>query len=401
MSTELAVRQSERPRGTVMTLDEKIRYAEHVAQAGLVPTAYRRQPANVLIALEYAEALGVQPINAMTSIHVIEGKPSASADLMAVMVRRAGHKLRVRGDDTYAEATLIRADDPEFPFEARWDIPKAERANLARKDVWRSYPGAMLKARAISEVCRTGASEALFGVIYTPEELGAEVDGEGNVLRAEATRADQPAGSGADQPASPPPAAPAAPRLADDAPDATGLDCDAWKAKLAELPSLDAARALWRETGKDVLDRDCGGTPLYRLLEARMVELRDAETAAAAEAAGDASADEGDDDVPDDVPEGVGEPLNLGDGTPEAPLEGELLDAPDAAPAEADPEDLRRNTAQRRSTLQELTRLFRGGEAMAAACEQVFGLAPDDVATNRLRKWMGDLQREAAATPTA
>ena len=97
-----------------------------------------------------------------------------------------------------------------------------------------------------------------------------------------------------------------------------------------------------------------------------MTELRDAEAAAAAPAA------DADDDGPVDVPEGVGEPMDPadGDGTMAAPLEGEVLDAPaDAAtpaPAEADPEDLRRNTPQRRATLQELTRLFRGGEAMAA-----------------------------------
>ena len=38
----------------------------------------------------------------------------------------------------------------------------------------------MLKARAITEVSRDACSEALFGVIYTAEELGAEhVDEDG------------------------------------------------------------------------------------------------------------------------------------------------------------------------------------------------------------------------------
>jgi hypothetical protein len=40
----------------------------------------------------------------------------------------------------------------------------------------------MLRSRAITEVARMGAPDALYGVIYTPEELGAEVDAAGEVL---------------------------------------------------------------------------------------------------------------------------------------------------------------------------------------------------------------------------
>ena len=39
----------------------------------------------------------------------------------------------------------------------------------------------MLKARAISEVARDACEEALFGLHYTPEELGAEVNEDGTV----------------------------------------------------------------------------------------------------------------------------------------------------------------------------------------------------------------------------
>lgn len=170
MSNELAVQ------GT--TLSSKIEYAQAMAGSNLLPASYRGNPANLLFALEYADALGVSPIHAITSIHVISGKPSASADLIAATIRRAGHKLRVIGDDTYAEATLIRADDPEFEYVARWDLAKAKQAGL-NTSTWKAYPAAMLRSRAITEVGRMGASDALFGVVYTPEELGAEVDKDG------------------------------------------------------------------------------------------------------------------------------------------------------------------------------------------------------------------------------
>jgi hypothetical protein len=165
-----------------MELATKMDYARAMASSNLLPKQYQNNPANLLFALEYADALGVSPINAITSIHVIEGKPSASADLIAAMIRRAGHKLRVTGDDTRATAVLIRADDPEFEYEATWTIDKARAASLTGKSVWKNYPGAMLRSRAITEVARMGASDALFGVVYTPEELGAEVTGDGAPL---------------------------------------------------------------------------------------------------------------------------------------------------------------------------------------------------------------------------
>lgn len=176
MTTEIVRREP------TASLPEKMEWARALASSNLLPRQYQNNPGNLLFAVEYADALGVSRINAITSIHVIEGKPSASADLIASLVRRAGHKLRVLGDDTYAEAQLIRIDDPEFTYTARWDIPKARLAGLTGKNVWKAYPGAMLRSRAITEVARMGASDALFGVIYTPEELGAEVDPEGDVV---------------------------------------------------------------------------------------------------------------------------------------------------------------------------------------------------------------------------
>ena len=172
MSNELARTQGN-------TLEGKMKYAQALATSSLLPRSYQKQPGNLLFALEYADALGVSPIHAITSIHVIEGKPTASADLIAALIRKAGHKLRVTGDDTKAKAVLIRSDDPDFEFVAEWDMGKARAAGLAGKGVWKSYPGAMLRSRAITEVARMGAPDALYGVIYTPEELGATVDAEG------------------------------------------------------------------------------------------------------------------------------------------------------------------------------------------------------------------------------
>lgn len=154
----------------IVPMNNKVEYAQTLAHSNLLPKHFQNNPANLLYAIEFAEALGMKPIHAITSVHVINGKPSASADLIGTMVRRAGHKLRVSGDDTYAEAVLVRADDPDFEFRARWDMDKARKAGL-NTATWKAYPGAMLKARAITEVCRSGAPDALHGIQHSTEEL--------------------------------------------------------------------------------------------------------------------------------------------------------------------------------------------------------------------------------------
>jgi hypothetical protein len=168
---------------------DKVALAHELANAQLLPKAYQKNPANLLYAIEYAEALGISPISAVTSIHVIDGKPTASAQLIAGLGRRAGHKVRVAFDPATKTATaqVIRKDDPDFVFESVWTMTRAQGAGLTGKDVWRKYPDAMLKARAITEVARDAFPEALFGVVYTAEELGAvDVDEDGAVLSGSA-----------------------------------------------------------------------------------------------------------------------------------------------------------------------------------------------------------------------
>lgn len=163
-------------------------YAKALAASDLLPAQYRGKPANLLWAISYGETLGVAPLTAVQSIHVINGRPTASADLIAGLVRRAGHKLRVNGDDRRAVAQIVRADDPDFTFEAVWTIERAQNAKLTGKDTWKSFPAAMLKARAITEVARAACSEILQGTIYTPEELGAIVNQDGEPVEASVTQ---------------------------------------------------------------------------------------------------------------------------------------------------------------------------------------------------------------------
>lgn len=186
MSNEIALQQP------AMTFAEQMQYAKTVCQGSLVPSAYRGQPANVLIAMDFGRSMGLSPAESLYRITVISGRPSASAELIAANVRRAGHRLRVKKDNKarWVTCEIVRKDDPDFTFTATWDMAKAQQANLSNKENWKKYPMAMLTARSITECARDACPEALYGVIYTGEELGASQtgpDGAAEPVAVEAT----------------------------------------------------------------------------------------------------------------------------------------------------------------------------------------------------------------------
>lgn len=165
-STDVAVRDT-----PSAALPDKIAYARALAGSGLLPAQYRAKPENVLFALEYGETLGITAMAAIQGVHVIEGKPTASGQLIAALVRQAGHRLRVTGNDLHAVAELTRHDDPEFTFKAEWTIDRAKKAGLAGKGTWAKHPGQMLKWRAITEAARDACPEVIFG-LSTADETG-------------------------------------------------------------------------------------------------------------------------------------------------------------------------------------------------------------------------------------
>lgn len=153
------------------TLDDRLRYAAALADAGMLPKDYRGQPANVLIAIEYGQALGIPAISVFTDLYVVNGRPSMSAKLMLVLARKAGHKIRIKSEAERAECTIIRADDPEDVTTAVWDKARAVQAGLWGKDTWKNYAPTMLKWRAVSDAVRTACPEVLAGLTYSTEEL--------------------------------------------------------------------------------------------------------------------------------------------------------------------------------------------------------------------------------------
>lgn len=276
MAAEIAIRAA--------SLPEKIDYADRLCNAVLLPAQYRDKPANILWAIEYGETLGITPMAAITGVHVIEGKPSASAALISGLVRRAGHKLRVTGDAFSATAQIIRADDPEYTFSVTFTIEDAKTAGLTSKPVWKNYPASMLKSRAITQVARDACEEILFGLHYTPEELGAETDADGNPVERRTTRSSGPA---TDDPwQTPTPAAQAEPEDAEVVEDfrpAAGVEQINEIVKTLSVRGVNSAEQA-RQIISEIIGREIGSAKDLKFDEADTVLARLHEQNAAIEA---------------------------------------------------------------------------------------------------------------------
>jgi len=243
------------------TLSERQQYAQALAAAGdLVPKTFwskptpnpqggmlapRPNPGAILYMLETASMLGVNPMVGLTNIHIIEGKPSLSANLQAALVREAGHTLRVwvegEGDSLRAVATLNRSDDPDFTFKVTWTHADAHKAGLLGKDNWRKYERSMLKARAITEVIREGAPEVMMGATYSPDELGAVTDEQGEPIELTHVREADMGGGIAEETEAP---------IADTA---KAIDVEWWAQQIGNVASRDDALALYRKGQKDAI----------------------------------------------------------------------------------------------------------------------------------------------------
>lgn len=153
-----------------MALSDKIEYARLLADSGMIPEAYRKKPANVLVAIEHGQALGLAPIVAVQQIVVVNGRATMEAKLMITLARKAGHIVRLEGDGERGTCTLILADDPSYPRRVTWTRATAEAHGLWGQGHWAKDPALMLQYRAASQAIRLHAPEVLSGVDHTPEE---------------------------------------------------------------------------------------------------------------------------------------------------------------------------------------------------------------------------------------
>lgn len=162
-----------------ISVRDQMAIAQALSKSSIVPDSYAGKPANILVAIGLGQSMGLSPAESLYRINVIKGKPTASAELIASQVRKAGHKLRISKDveHTSVTCTIIRKDDPDYPFTVTRDIAWAHNLGLdkpSRNGTPSNYtkqPMTMLTWRAITAAAREACPESLYGVAYTPDEM--------------------------------------------------------------------------------------------------------------------------------------------------------------------------------------------------------------------------------------
>jgi hypothetical protein len=141
-------------------------------QSGMFPNIKNEAQAYVLI-LAGAE-MGVGPMEAVSGITLIQGKPTMSANLLAALVKRhPRYDYRV-ADHSDTTCRIEFLQDGEVSGVSEFTLEDARKAGLGGNQTWKKYPAALLFARALTQGVRWYAPDVTSSAAYTPEELGAD-----------------------------------------------------------------------------------------------------------------------------------------------------------------------------------------------------------------------------------
>jgi hypothetical protein len=175
------------PRHLVRNIDDLARVSKLLADSGYFTDA--RDAAQCGVKVLAGLEMGIGAFSSMAGIHVIKGKPSIGAGLMAAAVKRSGkYNYRVT-KHTASECIIDFFERGEHCGTSSFSLDDAKAAGLVNNDNWKKSPRNMLFARALSNGVRWYAPDVFDASTYVPEELGADVDEEGNLVRMPAATA--------------------------------------------------------------------------------------------------------------------------------------------------------------------------------------------------------------------
>ena len=144
-----------------------------------------KDAAQAIVKVLAGQEIGFGPVASMTGIYIVKGKVSLSANLMGAAVKRSG-RYNYRVLELTDEAAEIEFyEDGKAIGRSRFTLDDAKKAGLNTSDNWRKYPRNMLFARALSNGVKWYCPDVTGGPAYTPDELGAMVDEDGDVVESE------------------------------------------------------------------------------------------------------------------------------------------------------------------------------------------------------------------------
>ena len=149
-----------------------------LVKSGFLPPAIKTAEAATAIILKGRE-LAIPPMQSFSHIHIIQGRPTCSSELMLALLARGGVTWEWVADGTEEEAIIEFRRQGFANVKGIYTLKEAQLAKLTGKETWRAYQANMLRARAISNGARMIGPDLLAGMSYTPEEMGAEVNEDG------------------------------------------------------------------------------------------------------------------------------------------------------------------------------------------------------------------------------
>lgn len=156
---------------TAGQLGQAYQIAEALCGTQFAPQHFRGKPQEAAAAILFGAQVGLDPLASMQNIYVIGGKPALYARTMAAIVQAAGHAIWTEESTDDAVTVVGQRRGSEAIERITWTMERAQKAGYTSNKNYQKDPQAMLYARAVGDVARRIAPDALLGMSYTVEEM--------------------------------------------------------------------------------------------------------------------------------------------------------------------------------------------------------------------------------------
>ena len=153
--------------------EQKKELASVLLKSGFLPQAFKT-PEQVIAVMLKGQELNIQPMEALSSINVIQGKPTVSPQLMLALVRRTKELEDMKIERVNDSCTVTVKRKGQSPVVTVFGSKEATALGLMQKDNYKKQSGVMFQWRAVAANLRITFPDVICGM-YTPEEMGAEV----------------------------------------------------------------------------------------------------------------------------------------------------------------------------------------------------------------------------------
>jgi len=150
--------------------------------SGALPNTIKNA-AQLMLVLQAGYEAGLQPVDSINSMYIVNGKVVMYGDTVISQVHKAGHKI-IWGEctDEKAEVTIERGDNGE-KLSGTATIAEARKAGVVDKSqAWQKYPKRMLKYKAFAETAHFIVPDALKGIGIAEEFEGVEEEKAAGVI---------------------------------------------------------------------------------------------------------------------------------------------------------------------------------------------------------------------------